>query len=176
MKLLGTARRPNINNWSGQVWAVAISPDSRQVLAGLRDHTARLIDADSGRQRRALGGHTDQVRSVAFSSDGTRALTASLDGTVRLWNLATGETIREYRPGLGALNTAIFGPEESTILCGGQHDTFVMLDFETGVVRARFTGHTEQIMAFALTPSGDIFSASHDASIRRWHVRRAGGH
>ena len=68
----------------------------------------------------------------------------------RLWDLNTGETLFQFNPDLGALNTAIFGPDESTILTGGQHHSFTMLDINTGRLLARFTGHSEPIMALAL--------------------------
>tara|TARA_R110002072_G_scaffold289831_2_gene457090 strand:+ start:21642 stop:23882 length:2241 start_codon:yes stop_codon:yes gene_type:complete len=168
MTMLGTRRQPDINNWAGQVWAVAVSPDSSRILAGLRDHSIRLIDAESGQQLLSLGGHTDQVRSVVFSQTGTRCLSGSLDGTVRLWNLTTGETIQVFHPDLGAIHTAIFGPDETSILTGGQHHSFVMLDIEDGRLLARCTGHTGPIAALVLGPSRTVLSCSHDASIRRW--------
>ena len=42
MTLLGSKRKADVSRWNGQVWAASISPDSTQVLAGLRDHTIRL--------------------------------------------------------------------------------------------------------------------------------------
>ena len=130
----------------------------------------RLIDADSGIQLKSLGGHTDWVVSVAFSPDGTRGLSGSRDGTVRLWNLETSELIREFRPNLGPIKTAIFSGDASAIFCGGQHSSFLMLDAEDGMPLAHFEGHTEQIMSLALTPSGDIVSGSHDATVRVWRA------
>ncbi|MFT5326609.1 MAG: serine/threonine protein kinase [Planctomycetaceae bacterium] len=173
MTLLGSARKADVNRWNGQVWAAAISPDSTRVLAGLRDHTIRLIDAQSGQQLLSLGGHTEQVRSVVFSQNGTQCLSGSLDGTVRLWDLNTGETLFELHPDLGAINTAIFGPDESTILTGGQHHSFTMLDIKTGRLLARFTGHSGPILTLALHPSGTVFSGSHDATLREWPIPTA---
>lgn len=60
---------------------------------------------------------------------------ASLDRTVRLWDLNTDETLCQFHPDLGALNTAVFGPDESTILTGGQHNSFAMLDSHDAIVR-----------------------------------------
>ena len=57
--------------------SVAFSPDGARVLAGRGDHSARLWDAESGRELRAFTGHSDRVRSVAFSRDGERFATAS---------------------------------------------------------------------------------------------------
>jgi WD40 repeat protein len=64
------------------------------------DHTVRVWDASTGRQRLKLT-HDHWVRAVAVSPDGTRLVSSSLDDTVRLWDLQTGREI--YRlPGHGS--------------------------------------------------------------------------
>jgi len=69
------------------------SPDgSRLVGAGL-DGTVHVWEASSGKQIRALSGHTKPVMHAEFSPDGTQIISASADGTARLWNVATGESV-----------------------------------------------------------------------------------
>lgn len=41
-------------------------------------------------------GHRDQVFALALSKDGQRVASCSSDRTVKLWNVATGEIIREF--------------------------------------------------------------------------------
>jgi WD40 repeat protein len=45
---------------------------------------------------RVLTGHTDRVYGVAALPDGQHAISGSLDHTLRLWDLATGETLRAF--------------------------------------------------------------------------------
>jgi WD40 repeat protein len=55
----------------------------------------------SARERKVLGGHTDDVVSAAFSPDGRRILTSSLDYTARLWDAHSKPlaTLQEYTGG-----------------------------------------------------------------------------
>ena len=74
---------------TGGVFAVAVSPDGRQVLSGGADQTVRLWDLHTGQLLRTLTGHGGTVHAVAFLP-GSRALSAGEDKTVRLWDLASG--------------------------------------------------------------------------------------
>jgi WD40 repeat protein len=67
------------------VTSVAFSPDGTRVLTGSRDNSAKLWDAETGKEILSLPGHTQEVTSVAFSPDGLSVLTSSRDGTAIIW-------------------------------------------------------------------------------------------
>ncbi len=79
---------------AGHVFAVAISPDGRQIATGGgdKDRTVRLWDA-TGKAVRVLPGHTGRVVALAFTPDGKRLLSAGFDKTTRLWDAATGAAL-----------------------------------------------------------------------------------
>jgi WD40 repeat protein len=70
------------------VYAVAVTPDGRQVVSGSWDDTVRVWDLASGQPVRTLTGHTGAVDAVAVTPDGRQVVSGSSDHTVRVWDLA----------------------------------------------------------------------------------------
>src|SRR5438046_2240027 len=66
------------------VYAVAFSPDGKQLATGSFDKTVRLWDTASGKEVKTFGGaagHQNLVLSVAFSPDGKTLASGSQDNT-----------------------------------------------------------------------------------------------
>jgi WD40 repeat protein len=68
------------------VRALAISPDSQQILMVKANGTARLQKRSDASIRPAALGGTD-LRAVAITPDGRRWISADKDGTTRVWDL-----------------------------------------------------------------------------------------
>ena len=71
--------------------------DGSRVVTGSADRTARIWDAETGRQLLTLAGHSGPVNSVAFCTDGRRAVSGSEDGTIRPWDAETRLSARPMR-------------------------------------------------------------------------------
>ena len=92
--------------------ALAMDPLGRFVVSGNHDTTARIWSLETGACLHVLEGHDGPVEALAVSPDGTRLATGA-GAWIRLWNLETGEPLREWRirgraggrPGLGARRT-----------------------------------------------------------------------
>ena len=70
---------------NGSVYEVAFSPDGSRLATGSDDSTARIWDAETGKELQRLE-HDSSVNALAFSPDGSRLATGSDDSTARIWD------------------------------------------------------------------------------------------
>jgi WD40 repeat protein len=83
-------RRPSRKPFAGHdktVRSAVFSPDGRRVVTASDDGTARLWDAETGKELATLAGHETSVTSATFNPDGRRVVTASNDKTSGLWEV-----------------------------------------------------------------------------------------
>ena len=57
------------------------------------DNTARVWDAETGKELRRLDGHAAGITAAGFSPDGKRIVTGSKDKTVRIWDADSGREL-----------------------------------------------------------------------------------
>ena len=91
------------------------------LLRRVEDNTARLWDADTGKQILVLN-HDGAVNNVVFSPDGKYIATASRGKTARLWNAATGEQISVLNHD-GSVYGVVFSPDGKYIATASADST-----------------------------------------------------
>src|SRR5262249_43238614 len=67
--------------------------------------------------------HTLSVESVTFSPDGKTALSASQDRTLRLWEVASGTSLRTFSGNTNAVHSVAFSPDGKTALSASADTT-----------------------------------------------------
>lgn len=72
---------------SGLIHQGVFFPDGKRLLTASADRTAKLWDAETGRELLSLP-HSAEVTTVAISPDGKRLVTGADDGTTTLWSAA----------------------------------------------------------------------------------------
>jgi len=75
------------------VFALAFSPDGKQLAIGGTDAQIHLFSTTDGKLIRSIPGHTGSVTGLAFHASGTVLASCSKDHTVRLWNPANGQPL-----------------------------------------------------------------------------------
>ena len=153
---------------SDSILALAWSPDGVSLLSGGADRFGRVIDTGSGRQVRALEGHTGHVLGVAWSPDGSALATAGADAVVKLWDATTGEK-RKQAAGLGHEATALafLGGPGRLVIASGDGELRVVDD--SGATVSSYEGSSDFV--YGLGASGDaewIVAGGQDRTLRFW--------
>jgi len=73
---------------------------------------------------------------------GDHALSASDDNTLRLWDLATGETLRTLKGQSGSVAAVAVLADGRRALSGSRDNTLRLLDLATGETLCTLEGHT----------------------------------
>jgi WD40 repeat protein len=91
------------------------TPDGRSLVIGCADLSVRVLDGDSGKVLRQIGGY-EESRSYgqhcwALSPDGKLCTRPTRDGGMVLAQVATGDTLRVFDDPDGRIITATFSPD-----------------------------------------------------------------
>lgn len=136
----------------GTVTAATFSPDSRTVITGSLDGTARLWEVATGSPQGESLRHKSPVSAVAFSPDGKTLLTVSKDRIAQLWDAATGQPQGEPLHHGAAVTAIAFLPDGKSVLTGCVDATVRRWDTVTGELCGeplRLTDNTHQVLAFS---------------------------
>jgi len=117
---------------TGWITQLATSPDNPQTLiSSSRDKTVMVWDLNvshngevsGGRPQKSLVGHGHFVSDVVLSVDGQYALSGSWDKTLRLWDLTTGKTTRQFIAHTKDVLSVAFSADNRQIVSGSRDNT-----------------------------------------------------
>ena len=88
-------------------------------MSGDGDKTAKVWDANIGKELLTLIGHDDEVNSAVYSADGARIVTASVDKTARVWDAETGTELFTLTGHDGWVWSVAYSPDGQRIVTAG---------------------------------------------------------
>ena len=175
------------------------SPDGSLLLT-LNGKDIKLWEADTGRLKFTLTGHTGNLTDACFSPDGSRIATGSNDGTARVWKTLDGQLVTtlivrrvkklpRYRIISRALPVILyvyvkFSPDGRKVLTNTYfaESPAKLWDAETGTLLAELGGHTMEVgfetktggvWGTSFSPDGKFIVTESNRRVRLWNT--AGG-
>jgi len=159
-----------LDGHAGPVTNVAFIGNNRALTAS-DDKTAIVWDLGTLKPVLRLEGHQHKVMGLAVSKDAKFAATGSWDRTVRLWDLSTGKSIREFRHA-APVNAVVFAEAGKTIAAGGHDGKIRVWNVDTGRSKGTLEGHALGITGLSTSPDGrQLLSASIDKTLRLWDLK-----
>lgn len=157
------------------VTALAVSPDHHRCLSF---GAGSLVESDlkTGKPRLEWDRHRAPVLAVAWlppkgiDDEEKQIASSSADGTIRLWNMATGKTVRQFvLPTQGLTGYALaIAPDGRRLVVGGYAGIWEF-DLNTGSPTRELKGHRGWVRALAYTPDGQrLLSSADDGAIVMW--------
>ena len=105
--------------YPGEVLAVAVSPDDRQVIISDDTGRIRVRDTRTFEETMSLNSHPDNASSIAWSVDGSRIVTGSGSGMIRAFDAVTGALRFEMAAHKRAVYSLSFSPDGTQLASGG---------------------------------------------------------
>lgn len=86
--------------------SVAFDPPGKQLATGCHDGILRIHDIEKNAVTKSINAHIQTqpeqrnhpIYSVIWSADGKQVLSASNDASAKLWDVASGNLVREFKP------------------------------------------------------------------------------
>jgi WD40 repeat protein len=117
-----------------------------------------------------------QVLAVAFSPAGDYLATGSARGgkifgiPITLWDLSTGEMVREFQGHTDSITDVVFSPNGKLIASSSEDHKVIIWDVDAGDKVATLEEHSATVNSVAFSADGKWLASAGDDSVNVWDV------
>jgi WD40 repeat protein len=152
---------------------VAVSPDKRRALMSqLYVGTLTLWDFETQEPVLTLPAYpTAYPTEIKFSPDGNMALVGYSSGLASLWDLTTGNLLREMVSGTSPVYALAFSPSGNTAAVGLDDGTLSIWSVATGNLLYQLQASSSGILDVTFSPNGFyVTTASGSGEVALWDL------
>jgi len=186
--LMATLERPatridGISGVTGQrLWSYArptkgvtslwVSPDGKNVLAGIGETDLIVLDGATGKFRTRFDGHNVKLSNLNFTSGGKLVFTCGADGRAILWNLVTGKRVREFKGNVAQrIASADLSPDGTRVATCNLAGAWQLWDARSGVQMMEIQASSSPLRSILFTADGrSVITAGDDGQVRNWPI------
>jgi len=146
---------------------LAFHPTKPHQLASNSSKAAILWNVNTGKQLQRfepINGKT----SITFSPDGKFLAAGCYDKNACFWAVDTGKLMKVLQGHKNQVLAVRFVANGRYLLSASLDHTLRFWDVETGVNLQVLQGHTAGVSAITTDANNQLFSASHDGTVKRW--------
>jgi len=168
------------------IYAIAFSPDGRRVVTcngtperrvGSADpvgiaSTARVWEAETGKELVTLQNRLAETYAVFFSPDGKRIFTGDKDGIPCIWDSMSGKKLKEFPKQAGAIYAIAQSPDGARLATAGAEGVTKIWSAVTGEEIIKLSRSTGAINSVAFSPDGKrLVTGGSDQAVHTWDVQ-----
>jgi WD40 repeat protein len=151
-----------------RIFDIAFSPDSRRIVTGSVDKTARIWDVRSGDTIAVLRGFNDMVARVFYSHSGQWIVTIGGDPRTRVWNAETGQLVAEFESSSGSAVAFARSPDDKKLYVA-RHPLGGIWDYVAGKELVALRGDGFGVIDSSFSSDGRLLAtAGNDYTVRIW--------
>jgi WD40 repeat protein len=147
---------------NGSISAIAIMPDSKQILTALNaqdNPVIKIFDLETGFEVNTLRGHETPVTALALTPDGRYAISASFwDGKIKIWELDSYTEIATLYGHNDFVTSVAITRDGRHLISTSKDTTLKVWNLSTRKEIASFTGDND-FRCCMVSPDGRIIVA-----------------
>ncbi|KAJ6507471.1 quinon protein alcohol dehydrogenase-like superfamily [Mycena vulgaris] len=152
--------------------ARAFSCDGQSLLYLPNRTTVAVLDVATLTERFRLAGHTDAIMWAETSPNDSVIATSSWDKTVRLWSMASGETLHILRGATNQSWAGAFSPDGAVIAAGAGKGSVRIWRVDTGELLHTLGGFQDWVRSLSFSPDGlHLAAGASGGTLRVFNVK-----